>query len=55
MDSVILYRTEICKELNSTDNYMNELRNSLVGDPEAEAPQETASGFLVNNDETLMF
>lgn len=55
VDSVILYRTEICKELTSTNNYMNELRNGLVGDPEAEAPQEAASGFLVNDDETLMF
>lgn len=47
--------TEICKELNSTNHYVSELRNGLVGDSEAEALQEAASGFLVNNNETLMF
>jgi hypothetical protein len=34
---------------------VSELRNGLVGDSEAEALQEAASGFLVNNNETLMF
>lgn len=47
--------TAICKELNLANNYRSELRNSLVGDPEAEAHEEAVSGFLVDNHETQVF